>query len=127
MGDDGGALAALPDAQLEAITLAYYGGLTHTEIADRLGLPCGTVKGPIRLGMDKLRLAFEAPDLSEAALSPPDPVLPGGAPSCGPFSVREHRWLMIRRDRRAVSTEPSGGPRSRSAQPRIPTPEESVL
>jgi len=68
------ALAALPDAQREAITLAYYGGLTHTEIAERLGLPFGTVKGRIRLGMDKLRIAFEAPDLFEPAVTPPNPV-----------------------------------------------------
>lgn len=56
------ALAALPEPQREAITLAYYGELTHTEIAERLGLPAGTVKGRIRLGMDKLRLAFETTD-----------------------------------------------------------------
>jgi RNA polymerase sigma-70 factor (ECF subfamily) len=55
------ALAALPYAQREAITLAYYGGLTHTEIAEQLGLPFGTVNGRIRLGMDKLHLDFEAP------------------------------------------------------------------
>jgi RNA polymerase sigma-70 factor (ECF subfamily) len=53
------ALAALPDTQREAITLAYFGGLSHAEIAERLGVPFGTVKGRIRLGMTKLRLAFE--------------------------------------------------------------------
>jgi RNA polymerase sigma-70 factor, ECF subfamily len=39
-------LAMLPRAQAEAITLAYSGQPTHTEIAARLGLPSGTVKGP---------------------------------------------------------------------------------
>jgi RNA polymerase sigma-70 factor, ECF subfamily len=53
------ALAALPDSQREAVILAYYGELTHVEIAEGLGVPFGTVKGRIRLGMDKLRLAFE--------------------------------------------------------------------
>jgi RNA polymerase sigma-70 factor (ECF subfamily) len=55
------ALAALPDAQREAITLAFYGELTHSEIAERLSLPHGTVKGRIRLGMDKLRLDLARP------------------------------------------------------------------
>ena len=59
------ALAALPEAQREAITLAYYGELTHTEIAERLGLPFGTVKGRIRLGLNKLRLDFEPAGSSE--------------------------------------------------------------
>jgi len=53
------ALAALPDTQREAITLAYYGGLTHTEIAEQLGVPVETVKGRMRLGMAKLRVAFD--------------------------------------------------------------------
>lgn len=48
-------LAALPDAQAEVITLAYFGQMTHTEIAVRLGLPPGTVKGRMRLGLRKLR------------------------------------------------------------------------
>ncbi len=54
------ALRALPPAQREAITLAYYGGMTHDEIAERLGVPSGTVKGRMRLGVEKLRHAFDA-------------------------------------------------------------------
>ena len=48
-------LATLPDAQAEVIMLAYYGQLTHTEIAAQLGVPRGTVKGRMRLGLLKLR------------------------------------------------------------------------
>ena len=48
-------LARLPDEQLEVITLAFYGQLTHTEIAEHLNLPAGTVKGRIRLGLQRLR------------------------------------------------------------------------
>jgi RNA polymerase sigma-70 factor, ECF subfamily len=52
-------LAMLPDAQAEVITLAYYGQLSHTEIAAHLGLPAGTVKGRMRLGLQKLRAEIE--------------------------------------------------------------------
>jgi RNA polymerase sigma-70 factor (ECF subfamily) len=48
-------LASLPDAQHEVIALAFYGQLSHTEIAAHLGLPAGTIKGRMRLGLQKLR------------------------------------------------------------------------
>ena len=53
------ALAALPPEQLRVIELAYFGGFTHTEIASMLDVPLGTVKGRMRLGLEKLRLLLE--------------------------------------------------------------------
>ena len=48
-------LALLPEAQAEVIALAFFGELTHTEIAEQLALPEGTVKGRMRLGLERLR------------------------------------------------------------------------
>ena len=51
----GNAMTILPPAQQQALELAYYEGLTHSEIAARLNQPLGTVKTRIKLGMSKLR------------------------------------------------------------------------
>jgi RNA polymerase sigma-70 factor (ECF subfamily) len=49
------ALDGLPEEQSKAIELAYFGGFSHSEIATMLEMPIGTVKGRIRLGLEKLR------------------------------------------------------------------------
>jgi RNA polymerase sigma-70 factor, ECF subfamily len=50
-----GALSSLPADQSQVIELAYFGGFTHTEIADMLDAPVGTIKGRMRLGLKKMR------------------------------------------------------------------------
>lgn len=52
------ALAALPDAQREAITLAYYGGYSQSEIAALVGAPLGTIKTRMRDGLSRLRTSM---------------------------------------------------------------------
>ncbi len=55
------ALAALPAEQRHAITLAFFRGYTHSEIAEQTATPLGTVKTRIRDGMSKLRTALAGP------------------------------------------------------------------
>jgi RNA polymerase sigma-70 factor (ECF subfamily) len=50
-----GALDALPAEQRKTIELAYFGGFTHSEIAKMTGEPVGTIKGRMRLGLEKMR------------------------------------------------------------------------
>lgn len=54
------AMGQLSAEQREAIELSFFSGLTHTELAERLGQPLGTVKTRIRLGMMRLRTALGA-------------------------------------------------------------------
>jgi RNA polymerase sigma-70 factor (ECF subfamily) len=61
------ALDALPPEQRRVIELAYDGGLTHHEIAARTGVPLGTVKGRMRLGLQRLRQLLGEPP------APPQP------------------------------------------------------
>lgn len=49
------ALSQIPEEQREAIEMAYFGGYTHREISQLKQVPLGTVKGRIRIGMEKLR------------------------------------------------------------------------
>jgi RNA polymerase sigma-70 factor (ECF subfamily) len=52
------ALDELPPDQRQVIELAYFGGFTHSQIAEMLELPPGTVKGRMRLGLTKMRFAL---------------------------------------------------------------------
>jgi RNA polymerase sigma-70 factor (ECF subfamily) len=54
-GEIRGALGKLPGEQSKVIELAYFGGFSHSEIAEILSLPMGTVKGRMRLGLEKIR------------------------------------------------------------------------
>jgi RNA polymerase sigma-70 factor (ECF subfamily) len=59
------ALGELPPEQRQVIELAYFGGFTHTQIAQTLELPVGTVKGRMRLGLTKMRLALgDSPEVA---------------------------------------------------------------
>lgn len=60
------ALASLRPEQREAVELAYFGGLSHGEIAARLDVPLGTVKTRLRLGMGRLRATLAGGEDGEA-------------------------------------------------------------
>jgi RNA polymerase sigma-70 factor (ECF subfamily) len=54
-------LNELPPEQREVVVLSFFGGLTHAELAERLGEPLGTVKSRVRMGLAKLRGLLEEP------------------------------------------------------------------
>lgn len=59
------AMAVLPEEQIELIRLAFFLGLSHSQIAERTGLPLGTVKSRIRLAFSRLRRALEQDGLTD--------------------------------------------------------------
>jgi RNA polymerase sigma-70 factor, ECF subfamily len=69
-------LAEIPEAQREALLLAYFEGLTQTEIAARTGKPLGTVKTHTRLGLLKLRDRLAALRRAEGVEAPGTPGAP---------------------------------------------------
>lgn len=57
------AMAALPDEQLEVLRLSFFDGLSHSEIAELIGMPLGTVKGRMRLALERMRGLVDGYDL----------------------------------------------------------------
>ena len=60
------ALGALPPDQRVAIEMAYFSGLSHSEIASKLNIPMGTVKGRLRIGLQKMRALLDQTGLHGA-------------------------------------------------------------
>lgn len=60
-----GCMGALPAAQRQALALAYYRGMVHTEIAQVLNAPLGTAKGWVRRGLEQLKSCLEAAGVTQ--------------------------------------------------------------
>lgn len=76
------ALRELPEAQREAVVLAYWGGLTADQIATESGVPLGTAKSRVRLGLAKLREQFD-----DVALAAEEAQLESTAPAGLPVAA----------------------------------------
>lgn len=59
------AMSQLPEEQRMTLDMAYFRGLTHSEIAETTGVPLGTVKGRLRLGLEKMRTFLESTGVRE--------------------------------------------------------------
>ena len=57
------AMAELPETQLDVLRLSFFDGLSHAEIAELIGIPLGTVKGRMRLALERLRALADEYDL----------------------------------------------------------------
>jgi RNA polymerase sigma-70 factor, ECF subfamily len=63
-----GCVSQLPPPQREVIELAFFGGLSHSEIEKKLNIPLGTIKGRIRAGMQRLRELLTAAGLDDKSI-----------------------------------------------------------
>ena len=118
-------IAALPAPQKEAVFLAYFGGMTHDEIATWADAPLGTVKGRIRMGLQKIRAGLEEQSLAspppeslasappESLASPPPESLaspPSESLASPPPAAPVGELAAVRRRRAALTPRPAAIP-----------------